>query len=147
VDGSTAQLPLAPDGADERAAREAVHAGWRRHADDVRHSLAHGWYQGCDLHPTQLASRWAAVLEFYLAGLDASAARLSRFLAKAEQATVVGAQFDDAATVQGLLAFFARAVASGAVGSAEAQERAGLTREDLDDPVIARVLERRRAAG
>lgn len=143
VDGSTALLPLAPDGATADGARAAVHAGWRRHADDVRHSLAHGWYQGCDLHPTQLASRWAAVLEFYLAGLDASAARLSRFLAKAEQATVVGAQFDDAATVQGLLHYFARAVAAGAVDAAEVQARAGLAAADLEDPIVARVLARR----
>ncbi|MFL5582511.1 MAG: DUF6986 family protein [Gemmatimonadaceae bacterium] len=144
VDGSTAQLPLAPEGADAGEARAAVHAGWRRHADDVRHSLAHGWYQGCDLHPTQLPSRYAALFAFYLDGLDASAARLARFLAKAEQATVVGAQFDDAATVQGLLAYFARAVHSGAVEAEAVRASAGLTDADLSDPVLARVLARRK---
>jgi hypothetical protein len=147
IDGSTALLPLAPEGASAAAARAAVHAGWCRHADDVRHSLAHGWYQGCDLHPAQLPSRYAALYAFYLDGIDAAAARLARFLAKAEQATVVGAQFDDAATVQGLLAYFSRAVSSGAVDAENVRARAGLHAEDLADPVLARVLSRRTAAG
>jgi hypothetical protein len=59
---------------------------------------------------------------------------------------VVGAQFDDAATVQGLLTFFSRALASGAVDAGEVQARVGLTADDLEVPSLARVLERRRAA-
>jgi hypothetical protein len=39
----------------------AVHAVWRLHATHVRHWLRHGFWQGWDLHPAQLPSRYAAV--------------------------------------------------------------------------------------
>ena len=109
-DGSTAILPVpvhpARDGAltaAQRAENRAgVHAAWRLHANDVRHSLAGGFYQGWDLHPAQLVSRYAALFEFFLQGLDAAGERLRNFVAKATQATLVGDVFDDAATGQGL---------------------------------------------
>ena len=44
------------------------------------------------------------------------AARLRAFVAKATQATRSGQVFDDAATGQGLLEFFVRGVACGALG-------------------------------
>ena len=44
-----------------RENQRAVHAAWRLHADDVRHSLVNGFYQGWDLHPAQLPSRYGAV--------------------------------------------------------------------------------------
>src|SRR5262249_29471496 len=118
-DGSTAILPVpvhaARDGAVLSAAQRAenrsgVHAAWRLHADDVRHSLAGGFYQGWDLHPAQLVSRYAALYEFFLTGIDLAGQRLRNFVAKAAQATLVGDVFDDAATGQGRLNYFLRAV-------------------------------------
>ncbi|HVF61324.1 MAG TPA: phosphoenolpyruvate kinase, partial [Thermoanaerobaculia bacterium] len=108
-DGSTNILPVAPhrprDGAaltaeqsDEN--RRAVHAAWRLHYGHVRRSLVQGYYQGWDLHPAQLPTRYAAVYAFFLEGLDAASERLRNFLAKAAQATLVGDVFDDAATGQ-----------------------------------------------
>ena len=44
--------------------RESVFGGWRMHYDDVRHSLAAAYYQGWDLHPAQLPTRYAAVFGF-----------------------------------------------------------------------------------
>ena len=50
---------------------------WRLHFDDIRHSLVHGFYQGWDLHPAQLPTRYAAVYAFFLearaAATDAAA--------------------------------------------------------------------------
>jgi len=139
-DGSTAVLPVPVHAArdvgaltrEERAAnRPGMHAAWRLHADDVRHSLAGGFYQGWDLHPAQLVSRYAALYEFFLLGLDAAGARLRNFVAKAAQATLVGDVFDDAATGQGLLNYFLRAIHSGAIAEARAVELSGLTADEI----------------
>ncbi len=150
-DGSTAILPVPIHSAGGRELtatqraenRAGIHAAWRLHADDVRHSLAGGFYQGWDLHPAQLVSRYAALYEFFLAGLDAASDRLQNFVAKAAQATLVGDVFDDAATGQGLLNYFLRAVQSGAITEAQAVERSGLTVEELRGRSFVTILKAR----
>ena len=77
----------------------------------MRHSLRQGFYQGWDLHPAQLPTRYAAVYAFFLEGLEPARARLRNFVDKAAQATLVGDVFDDAATGQGLLNYFLRGLA------------------------------------
>jgi hypothetical protein len=90
------------------------------HFNNVRYSLAGGFYEGWDLHPAQLPSRYAAVYSFFLEDLDAASARLKNFVEKAAQATLVGDVFDDAATGQGLLNFFLKGLNCGAITQAEA---------------------------
>ena len=116
---------------------------WRLHADDVRHSLAGGFYQGWDLHPAQLVSRYAAVFEFFLAGLAPASERLQNFISKAAQATLVGDVFDDAATGQGLLNYFLRGVQSGAVSEDEAVRLSGLTVDEIRGRSFVRILKAR----
>jgi citrate lyase beta subunit len=135
-DGATTLLPIAPhrgEPAGTQAAenRAAVHRGWRVHHDDVRHGLASGFYQGWDLHPAQLVSRYAAVYGFFLEGVDAAGERLRNFVERAARATRVGSAFDDAATGQGLLNFFLRGVGCGALGQEDALARTGLTSAEL----------------
>jgi hypothetical protein len=113
--------------AQKRENRDAVWAAWRLHADDARHSLVNGFYQGWDLHPAQLVPRYGAVYAFFLDGLAAASERLKNFVGKAAQATLVGDVFDDAATGQGLLNYFLRGIACGAVTEQEALVT-GLTR-------------------
>jgi len=155
-DGSTNVLPVPPHRAtagalltdsqqDENHA--AVHAAWKLHYDHVRHSLAHGFYQGWDLHPAQLPTRYAALYAFFLEGLDAASARLRNFVQKAGQATLVGEVFDDAATGQGLLNHFLRAWSSGALTEAEAVEKSGLTLDELRGRSFVKILESRKARG
>src|SRR5450759_1373447 len=103
----------------------------RQNAEPVRHSLVSGFYQGWDLHPAQLPSRYAAVYAFFLEGLDAASERLKNFVQKAAQATLVGDVFDDAATGQGLLNYFLRAMNCGAITEQEAVEKSGLTLDEL----------------
>jgi citrate lyase beta subunit len=122
-DGATNILPV--------GSREAVHRAWRLHAQHIRHSLVTGFYQGWDLHPAQLPSRYAAVFAFFLEGLDAASERLQHFVQKAAQATLVGDVFDDAATGQGLLSYFLRALNCGAITEQEAIEKSGLTLDEL----------------
>jgi citrate lyase beta subunit len=134
-DGATNILPIGP--------REVVHRAWRLHAEHVRHSLVHGFYQGWDLHPAQLPSRYAAVYAFFLEGLEAASDRLRNFVEKAAQATLVGDVFDDAATGQGLLNYFLRAMNCGAMTEEEAVEKSGLTVADLRSRSFGKILQLR----
>jgi hypothetical protein len=152
-DGATNVMPVAPhrrtpggpDLNDEqrRQNRAAVHRAWKVHFDHARHSLLHAYYQGWDLHPAQLPSRYAAVYSFFLEGLPAAAARLRSFTEKAAQATLLGDVFDDAATGQGLLNFFLRGLSCGAVTPEEAAAT-GLTLEEMQTRSFLRILEGRR---
>ena len=110
----------------------------------MRHSLVTGFYQGWDLHPAQLPSRYAAVYAFFLEGLDAASERLTNFVQKAAQATLVGDVFDDAATGQGLLNYFLRAMNCGAITEDEAVEKSGLTLDELRGRSFVKILNGRR---
>ena len=152
-DGATNIMPVAPHRAapgrqltnDERRTNaEAVHRAWKTHFDDARHSLVNGYYQGWDLHPAQLPTRYAAVYSFFLSALPAATARLKNFVEKAAQATLVGDVFDDAATGQGLLNFFIRGLSSGALTLDEARQT-GLTVEELQGRSFLNILDSRRA--
>lgn len=143
-DGATTVLPVAPYPNERRMENTAaVHRAWRMHYEDVRHSLANGLYQGWDLHPAQLPTRYAALFAFFLEGLDAAGERLRNFVARAAQATLVGDVFDDAATGQGLLNYFLRAVESGAITAEEAASHSSLTIEELQGKSFVQILRRR----
>jgi len=143
-------MPIGPHGGSLDAAQRSenvrvVHHAWRLHAEHVRHSLVGGFYQGWDLHPAQLVTRYAAVFAFFLEGLSAASERLRNFVGKAAQATLVGEVFDDAATGQGLLNYFLRAMNCGAITEEEAVEMSGLSLEELRGRSFVRILENRRA--
>ena len=144
-DGSTTVLPVPiyPNEPQRDGNSAAVHRAWRLHYDDVRHSLTNGFYQGWDLHPAQLPTRYAALFAFFLEGLEAAGDRLRNFIARAAQATLVGDVFDDAATGQGLLNYFLRAVETGAISAEEASARCGLTTEELQAKSFVQILRRR----
>ena len=124
--------------------REAVHHAWRVHYADVRSSLRMGFYQGWDLHPAQLPVRYASVYTFFFAGLEEGGTRLKNFVEKAAQATLAGDVFDDAATGQGLLNFFLRAVNCGAITEEEAVARGGVTLDELRSRSFLKILTNRR---
>ena len=126
ADGSSNLLPIPPH----------VPAAWKRHFDDVTHSLVNGYYQGWDLHPGHLPTRYAAVYTFYLSALPAATTRLKNFFTKAEKA---GAAFDDAATGQALVNFLNRAVSSGAITIEEATQT-GLTAAELNGQSFRDIL-------
>ena len=133
-----------PASDDERAANVAsVHAGWMVHYADVRHSLAGGFYQGWDLHAAQLVSRYAAVSSFYLEGVELAGARLETFLANAANASLVGGMMDEPATGQGLLGFFLRGIAAGAITEDEAMALTSLTADELRERSIIAIMRRR----
>lgn len=136
-DGATNVLPVGKD-------RATIHHAWRLHYADIRHSLTNGFYQGWDLHPAQLVTRYAAVYAFFLESLDAASERLRNFISKAAQATLVGEVFDDAATGQGLLNFFLRALNCGAVREDEIGALTGLTLDELRSGSFVTIVRGRR---
>jgi len=148
-DGATNIMPVAPHkGKDltedqKRDNKAAVFSAWRLHADDTRHSLINGFYQGWDLHPAQLIPRYGAVYAFFLDGLAPASERLKNFVDKAAQATLVGDVFDDAATGQGLLNYFLRGIACGAVTEQEALAT-GLTLEEIRGKSFVKIMNARR---
>ena len=146
-DGATNIMPVGPHRspsteAEHRENRAVVHHAWKTHFDDVTHSLVNGFYQGWDLHPAQLPTRYAALYAFFLSARGAATARLRNFVDKAAQATLVGDVFDDAATGQGLLNFFVRGLNSGALTISEAGET-GLTVEELQGRSFLTILRSR----
>ena len=136
-DGATNILPIGD--------RDTIHRAWKLHVDHIRHSLIHAYYQGWDLHPAQLPTRYAAVYAFFLEGLAAATERLKNFMDKAGQATLVGDVFDDAATGQGLLNYFLRGMNSGALTEEEALAT-GLTLEELRSRSFVKILKGRRGS-
>jgi hypothetical protein len=151
-DGATNVLPVALHrGADleepqRRENQAAVHAAWRLSQRHIRHSLVGGFYQGWDLHPAQLPVRYATCYAFFLEGFAQAAERLKHFVDRAAQATLVGDVFDDAATAQGLLNYFLRALNCGAIDISDVAQT-GLTREEVNLRSFPKILEQRRARG
>ena len=148
-DGATNIMPIPPhrgDGLSQQQMDEntlTVHRAWRLHVDHIRHSLVHAYYQGWDLHPAQLPTRYAAIYSFFLEGLHLATERLRNFMEKAGQATLVANVFDDAATGQGLLNYFIRGLNSGALSEEEALAT-GLTLDELRSRSFVKILKGRR---
>ena len=134
-DGATNVMPIGE--------RETVHRAWRLHVDHIRHSLVNAYYQGWDLNPAQLPTRYAAVYSFFMESLPAATERLRNFIEKAGQATLVGDVFDDAATGQGLLNYFLRGMNCGAITEAEALA-SGLSLAELRSRSFVAILRGRR---
>lgn len=154
-DGATNIMPVAPHRLHAGGAplsveqiaenRAVVHRAWKLHYDHIQHSLVNAFYQGWDLHPAQLPTRYAAIYAFFLESLDAASERLKNFVEKAAKATLVGDVFDDAATGQGLLNYFLRASNCGALTEEEAVELSGLTLAELRSGSFVKILKNRQS--
>lgn len=110
-DGSTNILPVG----------DSVESAWQLHARLVRRSLERGFYQGWDLHPAQLPSRFFATYLFYREGFAAAAERLRSYL----NATP-GGVLDEPATARALAGFVHRGVTCGAIGEAQLEATIGI---------------------
>jgi hypothetical protein len=104
-----------------------MHAAWRLHARLVDRSLQRGFYQGWDLHPAQLPTRYLATFAFYRNGFDTAAQRLRAY------ATLDASGFlDEPATARALAWFISRGVQCGAITASEVLERTNLELPALD---------------
>ncbi|MDQ3790314.1 MAG: aldolase/citrate lyase family protein, partial [Actinomycetota bacterium] len=117
-DGSTNVLPVGD--------RDSVQAAWRTHFGFTLRSLTHGFYQGWDLHPAQLVTRYAANYAFYLGNAAADAKRLRAYVDKADAGVL-----DEPATAQALAMSMRRALDCGALSATDVRELCGLSEEEL----------------
>ncbi|KES03329.1 aldolase [Streptomyces toyocaensis] len=118
-DGSTNVLPVGPT--------EKVHDAWRLHYGLTRRALARAYYQGWDMHPGHLPTRYAAVFAFYREGFRQAAARLTRYADR-----VGGDVMDEPATAKALAGHLIRGLDCGALDTSEVARATGLTRSDLE---------------
>lgn len=148
-DGATNIMPIGPHKGNNLNAgqikenAEVVHRAWKLQYGHIRNSLWNGLYQGWDLHPSQFPIRYAAVFSFFLEGYLPTSLRLKNFMERAAQATLLGDVFDDAATGQGLLNYFIRAINCGAIGKNEVAE-SGLTMDEIHTRSFYKILEGRK---
>jgi hypothetical protein len=148
-DGATNVMPVGPHRGDnltpeqENENRTVVHNAWKTAFDHTMHSLINGFYQGWDLNPAQLPMRYAATYSFFLESYEDAALRLKRFVERSAQATLSGDIFDDAATGQGLLNYFLKALNCGAITENEALST-GLTLEEIRSRSFYKILLGRR---
>ncbi len=141
-DGATTLLPVVPKNTPPNEARALVQRAFHLHTKNVQMAMASGIFQGWDLHPAQLVPRYTAIFSYFSDALSATTARLKRFLDTAAQATVAGGVFDDAATGQGLLNFFARGLALGAL-TAEDLAPLSLTPKDIAHRSFGEIVAKR----
>jgi citrate lyase beta subunit len=148
-DGATNVMPIGPHRGDdltfEQQAenRAAVHKAWQTGYKHTMHSLINGFYQGWDLNPAQLPMRYAATYNFFLSSYEDAVFRLKTFVERAAISTLTRDIFDDAATGQGLLNFFLKALNCGAISEEDALAT-GLTLEEIRSRSFYRILEGRR---
>jgi len=117
-DGSTNILPVGD--------REAVRSAWRLHVRLVRRSLGRGIYQGWDLHPAQLPSRYVATYAFYREGMVAASERLRAYVHGGQSGYL-----DEPATAAALAGFVLRGLECGAVDVTEIDKLIGVEVEGL----------------
>jgi citrate lyase beta subunit len=117
-DGSTNVLPVGD--------ADAVRAAWATHLRLVLRALERGFYQGWDLHPAQLPTRYAANFAFFRSGLQAAGERLRAY----DGGDATGIQ-DEPATARALAAFLLRGLDCGAVSDDEVPKASGLNLDRL----------------
>lgn len=148
-DGATNVMPIGPHRGEhlsfsqQEENRVSVHKAWRTGFGHTMHSLVNGFYQGWDLNPAQLPMRYAATYIFFLSSLEDATHRLKTFVERSAVSTLTGDIFDDAATGQGLLNFFLRAINCGAIGEQEVLAT-GLSLEEVRTRSFYKILEGRR---
>ena len=144
-DGATNVMPVGPHRGDKLTAKQekentvVVHRAWKLGYGHTMHSLINGFYQGWDLNPAQLPMRYAATYVFFLESYEDAALRLKNFVDKTAQATLTGDVFDDAATGQGLLNYFLKAMNCGAITEEEVLVT-GLTLDEIRSRSFYKIL-------
>lgn len=119
-DGSTQVVPIGTD--------TEVESAIVRHAGLVTRSLERGFYQGWDMHPAHLATRWTATLSFFRSAMPVAAARVAAYLDSDSNGMM-----DEPATAQALAGVLVRGLDAGAVDEHDLQSvSSSVTREVLE---------------
>ncbi|MGI8591963.1 MAG: DUF6986 family protein, partial [Nakamurella sp.] len=125
-DGSDNKVPIGDP--------ETVGRRWATHAQGVDRALRAGIFQGWDLHPAQLPTRFAATFAFFREGWSDVAVRLGDYH---RQVPGAGGVLDEPATAFALARHLAAALACGALEPAEVEAAGG-----IDSAVVEHYLVR-----
>jgi citrate lyase beta subunit len=117
-DGSTNVLPVGD--------ADQVHEAWLNHHRLVTRSLERGFYQGWDLHPGHLPTRYAATYAFFRTGLPRALTRLRDYTTRRASGIA-----DEPATARALADFVLRGLDCGAVDADEVTGGTGLGDAEL----------------
>lgn len=117
-DGSTNIVPT--------GSSEAIHRAWVIHAGLVNRALKRGIYQGWDMHPGHLPTRYIATFAFYRENFASSAQRVSDYVSRHS-----GAVMDEPATIRALARYLSRGFSCGAITADELSNASGLEPERL----------------
>lgn len=103
-DGSTQIVPVGDE----------VEAAVRNHHRLVERALRRGYYQGWDMHPGHLVTRWLATYGFFRRAVEVAGPRLTAYLARR-----AGGVVDEPATAEALARTVLRALDCGACAPGE----------------------------
>ncbi|WP_395311663.1 aldolase/citrate lyase family protein [Mycobacterium sp. AMU20-3851] len=124
-DGSTNILPVGdPDN---------VAMAWKLHARLVRRHLERGIYQGWDMHPAQLVTRYLATYAFYRGAFAPAATRLRNYVHRLDSAVM-----DEPATARALAGVIHRGSVCGALTADEIESAADLPTSTVRDIALGR---------
>jgi hypothetical protein len=93
-----------------------VRAAWALHARLVRRALERGYYQGWDLHPAQLPTRYGATYTFFREAAPKATERLGRYLSRRSAGIL-----DEPATARAMAGFLLRGMDCGALDEDEVE--------------------------
>ncbi|NMR29142.1 aldolase [Arthrobacter sp. SF27] len=125
-DGASIIFPVGSD--------DEIRFGLRHHAQLVERSLHRGYYQGWDMHPAQLVTRYAVTFAFYRRSFAAAARRIAAYTG----GPGAGASTDEPATARALAWFIIRGLQCGALSESEVEGATGLSGETLDSIAFER---------
>ncbi|AKS34311.1 DUF6986 family protein [Mycolicibacterium goodii] len=126
-DGSTNILPVGdPDN---------VAMAWQLHARLVRRHLERGIYQGWDMHPAQLVTRYLATYAFYRDAFAPAATRLRNYVHQLDSTVM-----DEPATARALANVIHRGSVCGALTADEIETATDLSISTVRDIALGRTL-------
>jgi hypothetical protein len=126
-DGSTNILPVGdPDN---------VAMAWKLHARLVRRHLERGIYQGWDMHPAQLVTRYLATYAFYRGAFAPAATRLRNYVHQLDSTVM-----DEPATARALASVIHRGSVCGALTVDEIETATDLPLSTARDIALGRPI-------
>lgn len=124
-DGSTNILPVGD--------LDNVAMAWKLHARLVRRHLERGIYQGWDMHPAQLVTRYLATYAFYRGAFAPAATRLRNYVHQLDSTVM-----DEPATARALANVIHRGSVCGALTTDEIETATDLPKSTVRDIALGR---------
>ncbi|MFE3544141.1 DUF6986 family protein [Nocardia sp. NPDC059177] len=115
------------DGSTQIVPGDEPEAAFRNHHRLVERALRRGYYQGWDMHPGHLVTRWLATYDFFRTATDVAVPRLLAYLDRRS-----GGVVDEPATAEALATTVLRGLRCGATTADELGTRA----PELSEPVL-----------